>query len=96
MQAMNIDWSSASQGLGAVYDPIPNKHLPEDAELGIVTFGISSCVTIERTRGFKDVPLLTPNDAGKVGERFLTACPNIAGLFAVWWASGLNAEKGRS
>ncbi len=96
MQTMNIDWSSESQGLGAVYAPIPNKYLSEDAEVGIITFGISPCVTVERTKGFRNVPLPNPNDADKVGESFSPANPNIAGLFSEWWAPGLNAAKGRS
>ena len=96
--------SSDSQGLGAVSALILDKYLPEGAEVGILTFGISFYVTNERTKGFRDkmaeirpdvvlkeAPFLNPNDAGKVAESFLTANPKIAGLFTEWSAPGLDA-----
>ena len=45
--------SSDSQGLGAVSALILDKYLPEGAEVGIITFGISFYVTNERTKGFR-------------------------------------------
>lgn len=96
--------SSDSQGLGAETAAILDKYLPKNAEVGIVWFGISFYVTNERTRGFKDwmtknrpdvvlkeAPFLNPSDAGKVTESFLTANPNIAGLFTEWSGPGLDA-----
>ncbi len=96
--------SSDSQGLGAVSALIMDKYLPEGAEVGSITFGISFYVTNERTKGFKDkmaeirpdvvlkeAPFLNPSDAGKVAESFLTANPNIAGIFTEWSGPGLDA-----
>lgn len=98
--------SSDSQGLGAVSAAILDKYLPKGAEVGIVWFGISFYVTNERTKGFKDwmaknrpdvvlkeAPFLNPSDAGKVTESFLTANPNIAGLFTEWSGPGLDAAS---
>ena len=96
--------SSDSQGLGAETAAILDKYLSKNAEVGIVWFGISFYVTNERTRGFKnwmaknrpdvvlkEAPFLNPSDAGKVTESFLTANPNIAGLFTEWSGPGLDA-----
>ncbi|MCB1498557.1 MAG: substrate-binding domain-containing protein [Bauldia sp.] len=98
--------SSDSQGLGAVSAAILSPYLPENAEVGVVWFGISFYVTNERTKGFKDwmaknrpdvvikeAPFLNPSDAGKVAESFLTANPNIAGLFTEWSGPGLDAAS---
>ena len=97
MQTMNSDWSSESRELGAAYAPILNKYLPEDVEVGIITFGISLCVIDEGAKGFRDrtaevhpdvglkgATLPKPNDAGKVDESVSTANPNIAGHFVEW------------
>jgi ribose transport system substrate-binding protein len=96
--------SSDSQGLGAVSGAILSQYVPQGAEVGIIGFGITFYVTNERTKGFKDwmaknrpdvvlkeAFFLNPNDAGKVAESFLTANPNIAGLFTEWSAPGLDA-----
>ena len=96
--------SSDSQGLGYVAAAILDKYLPQNAEVGIVWFGISFYVTNERTKGFKDwmaknrpdvvlkeVPFLNPSEAGRVAESFLTANPNIAGMFTEWSGPGLDA-----
>lgn len=95
--------SSDSQGLGHEAAAILSKYLPEKAEVGIVWFGISFFVTNERTKGFKEwmaknrpdvvlkeAPFLNPSDAGKVAESFLTANPNIKGLFTEWSGPGLD------
>ena len=95
--------SSDSQGLGYEAAAILEKYLPQNAEVGIVWFGISFYVTNERTKGFKDwmaknrpdvvlkeAPFLNPSDAGKVAESFLTANPKIAGLFTEWSGPGLD------
>jgi len=97
VQTMNTDWSSESQEFGAAYAPTLNKYLPEDAEVGIITFGISLCVTDEHAKGFrdrtaevradvglKDAPLPRPDEAGKVDESVSTANPNIAGHLVEW------------
>ena len=96
--------SSDSQGLGAVSAAILSPYLAQKAEVGVVWFGISFYVTNERTKGFKDwmaknrpdvvikeAPFLNPSDAGKVAESFLTANPNIAGLFTEWSGPGLDS-----
>jgi len=98
--------SSDSQGLGYEAAAILDKYLPQDAEVGIVSFGISFYVTNERTKGFKDwmaknrpdvvlkeAPFLNPSDAGKVAESFLTANPNIQGLFTEWSGPGLDTAS---
>ena len=98
--------SSDSQGLGAVSAAILDKYMPKGAEVGVVWFGISFYVTNERTKGFKDwmaknrpdivikeAPFLNPSEAGKVAESFLTANPNIAGLFTEWSGPGLDAAS---
>ncbi|MEZ5666118.1 MAG: substrate-binding domain-containing protein [Alphaproteobacteria bacterium] len=98
--------SSDSQGLGAVSAAILSEYLPEDATVGVISFGISFYVTNERTRGFKDWMaanrpdvtieeeyFLNPNDAGSIADSFLIANPNIQGLFTEWSGPGLAAAS---
>jgi len=98
--------SSDSQGLGAVAAKILSHYLPEGVEVGIIGFGIEFYVTNERTKGFKDwmaanrpdvtikeEVFLNPNDAGQVAESFLTANPQVAGLFTEWSGPGLAAAS---
>ena len=96
--------SSDGQGLGAVSGAILSEYLPEGAEVGIISFGITFFVTNERTKGFEDwmaanrpdvtlkkAEFLNSNDAYAVAENFLTANPDMAGLFTEWSAPGLDA-----
>lgn len=98
--------SSDSQGLGAVSAAILSLYLPENATVGIVSFGITFYVTNERTRGFKDWMaanrpdvtmkeeyFLNPNDAGSVADSFMIANPDIQGLFTEWSGPGLAAAS---
>jgi ribose transport system substrate-binding protein len=98
--------SSDSAGLGAVTAGILSKYLAENAEVGVISFGITFFVTNERTRGFKEwmaanrpdvtikeASFLNPNDAGSVAESFLTANPEVAGLFTEWSGPGLAAAS---
>lgn len=96
--------SSDSQGLGAVSAEILSQYLPENAEVGVITFAIKFFVTNERTLGFKnwmaanrpdviikEAGFLNPNDAGQIAESFLIANPGIDGLFTEWSGPGLAA-----
>lgn len=89
--------SADSQGNGQIAAKILSCYLPENATMGIVDFGITFFVTNERTKGVKDwfaanrpdvkikqANFTDPNKAGDVAANFLTANPDVKGIFAVW------------
>lgn len=89
--------SADSQGNGQIAAKILSCYIPENGTIGIIDFGITFFVTNERTKGVKDwfaanrpdvtikqADFTDPNKAGDVAANFLTANPDVQGLFAVW------------
>lgn len=89
--------SADSQGNGQVAAAKLACYIPQDGTIGIVDFGITFFVTNERTKGVKDwfaknrpdvkikyTAFTDPNQAGDVAANFLTANPDVQGVFAVW------------
>ena len=89
--------SADSQGNGQIAAKILSCSIPEKGTIGIVDFGITFFVTNERTKGVKDwfaanrpdvkikqANFTDPNKAGDVAANFVTANPDVQGIFAVW------------
>lgn len=89
--------SADSQGNGQIAAKVLSCSIPENGTIGIVDFGITFFVTNERTKGVKDwfaanrpdvkikqANFTDPNKAGDVAANFLTANPDVQGIFAVW------------
>ena len=89
--------SADSQGNGQIAAKILSCSIPENGTIGVVDFGITFFVTNERTKGVKDwfaanrpdvtikqADFTDPNKAGDVAANFLTANPDVQGVFAVW------------
>jgi len=89
--------SADSQGNGQVAAKKLSCYIPEGGTVGIVDFGITFFVTNERTKGAKDwfaanrpdikikqADFTDPNQAGDVAANFLTANPDVNGVWAVW------------
>jgi ribose transport system substrate-binding protein len=89
--------SADSQGNGQIAAAKLACYIPEDGTIGIVDFGITFFVTNQRTKGVKDwfaenrpdikikeAKFTDPNQAGDVAANFLTANPDVEGVFAVW------------
>jgi ribose transport system substrate-binding protein len=89
--------SADSQGNGQIAAKILSCSIPENGTIGIVDFGITFFVTNERTKGVKDwfaanrpdvkikqANFTDPNKAGDVAANFVTANPDVQGIFAVW------------
>ncbi|CAB4944682.1 unannotated protein [freshwater metagenome] len=89
--------SADSQGNGQVAAKKLSCYIPQDGTVGIVDFGITFFVTNQRTKGAKDWfaanrpdikikegNFTDPNQAGDVAANFLTANPDVNGVWAVW------------
>ena len=89
--------SADSQGNGQIAAKVLSCSIPENGTIGVVDFGITFFVTNERTKGVKDwfaanrpdvkikqADFTDPNKAGDVAANFLTANPDVQGVFAVW------------
>ena len=89
--------SADSQGNGQIAAKILSCSIPENGTIGVIDFGITFFVTNERTKGVKDwfaanrpdvtikqADFTDPNKAGDVAANFLTANPDVQGVFAVW------------
>lgn len=89
--------SADSEGNGQVAAQKLACYIPEGGTVGIVDFGITFFVTNERTKGAKDWfaanrpdikikegNFTDPNQAGDVAANFLTANPDVQGVWAVW------------
>ncbi len=89
--------SADSQGNGQVAAKKLSCYIPEGGTVGIVDFGITFFVTNQRTKGardwfaanrpdikLKDANFTDPNQAGDVAANFLTANPDVNGVWAVW------------
>lgn len=89
--------SADSQGNGQIAAAKLACYIPENGTIGVVDFGITFFVTNQRTKGVKDwfaenrpdvtikeAAFTDPNQAGDVAANFLTANPDVDGVFAVW------------
>ena len=89
--------SADSQGNGQIAAKVLSCWIPENGTIGVIDFGITFFVTNERTKGVKDwftanrpdvkikqADFTDPNKAGDVAANFLTANPDVQGVFAVW------------
>ncbi|WP_207210595.1 substrate-binding domain-containing protein [Nocardioides zhouii] len=89
--------SADSQGNGQIAAAKLACYIPEGGTIGIIDFGITFFVTNQRTKGVKDwfaenrpdvtikeAAFTDPNQAGDVAANFLTANPDVQGVFAVW------------
>lgn len=89
--------TSDNQGNGAFAAAALAAYIPEGGVVGILDFGVDFFVTKERTRGFQawmeaNRPDITikiaefqdPSTAGDIASNFLTANPDVQGMFTVW------------
>lgn len=89
--------SSDNQGNGAVAAQVLAECVPDGGTVGIIGFGVDFFVTDERERGFvswmeenrpditiKSADFIDPAESGDVASNFLTANPDVAGMFTVW------------
>jgi ribose transport system substrate-binding protein len=89
--------SADSQGNGQIAAEVLASYIPEGGTVGIVNFGIDFFVTNERTKGVKDwlgenrpdiiikqADFTDPSKVSQVAGDFLTANPDVKGLFVVW------------
>lgn len=89
--------SSDNQGDGLVAAAILAPYVPKDGTVGVIGFGVDFFVTKERVNGFKkwmsenrpDIKIkqadfLDPSQAGSVASNFITANPDVKGMFTVW------------
>jgi ribose transport system substrate-binding protein len=96
--------SSDNQGDGEVAAKVLSKYIPNNGTAGILGFGVDFFVTAEREAGFKkwlqanrpDIKIkratfLDPSEAGNVAANFLTANPDVNGIFTVWEVPALGA-----
>ncbi|MDO8108628.1 substrate-binding domain-containing protein [Isoptericola sp. b441] len=73
------------------------EYLPEGATAGVLDYGVDFETTKERTRGFQEwmaanrpdvtvkvAEFQDPAKAGDIAANFLTANPDVAGMFTVW------------
>ena len=89
--------SPDNQGNGQVAAQMLGAYIAKNGVIGIVDFGVDFFTTNERTRRVKEwfktnrpdvkvkqVDFVDPSKAGDVAANFLTANPDINGLFVVW------------
>lgn len=94
--------SPDNRGNGQVAAQILAAHIPEGGVIGLVDFGVDFFTTNERTRQVEDwlaanrpdleirkVDFIDPSKAGDAAANFLTANPDVAGLFVVWDAPAM-------
>jgi ribose transport system substrate-binding protein len=98
--------SSDNQGDGLVAAHALSQYVPKNGTVGIIHFGVDFFVTNERANGFrnwmkanrpdvkiKQADFLDPNQAGSVAANFLTANPDVKGLFGEWEVPSLGAAS---
>ena len=89
--------SADSQGNGQIAAAKLSCYIPKGGTIGVIDFGITFFVTNQRTKGVKDwfaanrpdvtikeAAFTDPDKAGDVSANFLTANPDVQGVFAVW------------
>lgn len=95
--------SADSQGNGQVAAEVLANRIPKGGTVGVIDFGIDFFVTNQRTKGVRDwlkanrpdikiktASFTDPAKAGQTAGDFLTANPDVKGLFAVWDAPALD------
>ena len=98
--------SPDNEGNGQVAAQILAEYIPEGGVVGIVDFGVDFFTTNVRTARFKawmeenrpditlkQVDFIDPSKAGDVASSFLTANPDVQGLFVVWDAPALQVAS---
>ena len=98
--------SPDNRGNGQVAAQILSAHIPDKGVIGIVDFGVDFFTTNERTRQVqewfkknrpdvtqKKVDFVDTTKAGDVAANFLTANPDINGLFVVWDAPAMQVAS---
>ena len=94
--------SPDNQGNGQVAAQMLAAHIPQDGVVGIVDFGVDFFTTNERTRRvkswfaenrpdvtIKQVDFVDTTRAGDAASSFLTANPDINGMWVVWDAPAM-------
>ena len=94
--------SPDNQGNGQVAAELLAAHIPDGGVVGIVDFGVDFFTTNERTRRVKEwfaehrpdvelrqVDFIDTTKAGDVAANFLTANPDVDGMFVVWDAPAM-------
>ncbi len=89
--------SADSQGNGWIAAQVIASCVPQGATIGLVNFGVDYFSTNERTKGVRDwvaknrpdlklkqVDFTDPSKVTQIAGDFLTANPDVKGLFAVW------------
>ena len=89
--------SADSQGNGQIAAQILASCVAKDGTIGIINFGVDYFSTNERTKGVKDwmaknrpdinikqADFTDPSKVSQIAGDFLTANPDVQGLFAVW------------
>lgn len=98
--------SPDNRGNGQVAAQMLAAHIPDKGVVGIVDFGVDFFTTNERTRQVKEwfaknrpdvtlkqVDFVDTTKAGDVAANFLTANPDINGLFVVWDAPAMQVAS---
>jgi ribose transport system substrate-binding protein len=80
------------------------KYIPKNGTMGILTFGVDFFTTNVRTKGVNDwlkknrpdikvktAKFINPPDAGRIAGDFLTANPDVQGLYSDWVDPGMQA-----
>ena len=96
--------SADSQGNGQVAAAVLASCVPQGGTVGLVNFGVDYFSTNERTKGVRDwlaknrpdiatkqVDFTDPSKVAQIAGDFLTANPDVKGLFAVWDQPALDA-----
>ncbi|MET3934727.1 substrate-binding domain-containing protein [Arthrobacter sp. OAP107] len=98
--------SSDNQGNGAVAAKALAEYIPDGGTVGVLDFGVDFFVTKERKNGFvnwmkenrpdivvKVAEFLDPAKAGDTASNFLTANPDVKGMFTEWEVPAMAIES---
>ena len=98
--------SPDNEGNGQVAAQVLATYIPQNGVVGIVNYGVDFFTTNVRTARFKQwmtanrpditlkqVDFIDPGKAGDVAANFLTANPDINGIFAVWDAPAMQVAS---
>ncbi|MDQ0799016.1 substrate-binding domain-containing protein [Arthrobacter sp. SLBN-112] len=98
--------SSDNQGNGAVAAKALAEYIPTGGSVGVLDFGVDFFVTKERKNGFtnwmkenrpdivvKVTEFLDPAKAGDTASNFLTANPDVKGMYTEWEVPAMGIES---